>query len=129
MLNWFRKKIVTEQTNSPDGSEIQITPTSPLDLPMISHETTNSKDKLQLFIVKDGEVWIINTSRNQIISELILMGLNHFLTPIETYNVGLQYKLISITQNKNLNSQCTVEEEMLKNMGMFYWFLLYNPSR
>lgn len=79
--------------------------------------TLGSPDKVILRINYEGEIWIVNAEKQQVLSEFMVMVITHFFDPKDSHKFASKYKLITIVPYKVLNLLFTVGGEGLKNYG------------
>lgn len=126
MLNWIRDnflrrssvnrasdRLLDETGNSSKLSKIEISNN------MLAEQTAtqNVFEKVILHVNYEGEIWIVNADKQQVLSEFMVMVVTHFFDPKDSHKFASKYKLITILPYKVLNLLFTIGDEELKNNG------------
>lgn len=87
-------------------------------------ETQDVPEKVRLHINYEGEIWVVNADKHQVLSEFLDMAITHFFDPKDAHKFASKYKLICILPFKVLNLLFTIGDEELKNHGKFSHIIL-----
>lgn len=124
MLNWIRDnflrrssvnrtsdRLLDETENSKSKTERSNN--------MLAEQTATqvASEKVILHINYEGEIWIVNADKQQVLSEFMDMVVTHFFDPKDSHKFSSKYKLITISPYKVLNLLFTIGDEELKNYG------------
>lgn len=125
MLNWIRDNFLRRSTvNSASDRLLDETENSKLSKiersnNMLAKQTATQDvlEKVILHVNYEGEIWIVNADKQQVLSEFMVMVVTHFFDPKDSYKFASKYKLITILPYKVLNLLFTIGDEELKNYG------------
>lgn len=126
MLNWIRDNFLRRSSanrasdrlldgteNSCKLSKIEISNN------MLAEQTATQDvlEKVILHVNYEGEIWIVNADKQQVLSEFMVMVVTHFFDPKDSHKFASKYKLITLLPYKVLNLLFTIGDEELKNYG------------
>lgn len=128
MLNWIRDNFLRRSSANRASDrlldETENRPSCKLSKIEISNnmlaEQTATQDVLEKVILHvnyEGEIWIVNADKQQVLSEFMVMVVTHFFDPKDSHKFASKYKLITILPYKVLNLLFTIGDEELKNHG------------
>lgn len=127
MLNWIRdyfsrrssgsraanRSLDETESNSKARTETGI----PSNMIVDNMPTPDANEKVRLNVIYEGDIWIINADKKQLLSEFLDMAITHFFDPKDSHTFASKYRLISVSPKKVLNLLFSIGDEGLKNGG------------
>lgn len=125
MLNWIRDNFLRRSSvNRTSDRLLDETENSKLSKiersnNMLAEQTATQDvlEKVILHVNYEGEIWIVNADKQQVLSEFMVMVVTHFFDPKDSHKFASKYKLITILPYRVLNLLFTIGDEELKNYG------------
>lgn len=123
MIHWMRDKLhggrqkIARVFSRRNGSEVNVASPSTKEKTMLVPDTNLiPSENIKLHVIGiDGTIWTIDAVPFLNIANLQTMALGHFYNPVETTKLAPNYKLFSVSLDRVLDPDSTVEDEGLSN--------------